>query len=1559
MTGRVFRGDDVEPGRERGREFDPVAEGRRYGLAPEVSSAIWEYARRGSRDSGRQLDEPRARERFHEVAARIAARGGALVPDVGRQTHAGVEHHGETPRARSSRVLAPPVPGRTTRVITEARRWAHAAGQSTEAPGDAVAAEEALPALQPARLNVRGAHAEMPARPGLEQLFGSRVVAIADHPREAAGEAPASAAERRGDDAAAVGSDRDRSPLPRSVVDLVSRATAVLGGPGAPVRMDRHARERTDAHRTSAVMAGGTILLHPERFDPTSSNALEIVMHELVHVAQLRVDARAPERGAQDAEHEAHRLARQAVAGGPREQPRVRLTALEAAHGEDRQPATNPIPAPPAGNAVQPLFGVTVEMTPAIAPGEPAIVGMTLQFNIRRDNPHIEPTLFVEEWQLRYPSGHLDWSPSVEVTRFPITEAGAYTLRATVIAQRGPSGDDRMRFPIEQHFTAVSAESRAQWQLPGVADDSYEGLRGPLDIQHALLRPPGPAQQASGDYRIDAAAPNPAAATDRGPPLVFSIARAATTPPSGPTTYHWYARPLNRETLSCHRDRTRALGNLRSATLDGQPGFFDLGTGATAELVSDQHNVFIILCRVLDAGGRRVSEARYVQTVLDDRERRDLDKLESYLERSTTLAGQLSPATRTPLTAVHVGIDSAASTRLQLFAGPTPGGIVIIDVTPGLDPKQHQLEFQGATFEAALESFRARNHHARGSIRLRVPADNHLGPRGAAVPASEHTFETTGETQLEAWSGRLGLASMVLLAGAVVAAPFTAGGSVVVTLLLIGSAATGVVAAGLSLAERVQHAEISSTGVALDIIGIVTSIVGAAAAFRGLRAASHAVNVAGQASRFVLWSNFVASGVAAVLVSVESVEQIQQILGDDSLSPDQRRGLLVRVVASMALNGAMVALSYRDLASMRGRLAGVLGAELEGALGHEARLTLSLLDEGALQALRGPSARPATVAEVTRLVAILRADPGLVRRLAGRSNLLEALRLARGDTSDALELGLLRVRLAPAVGAKQAERIASALERSGLPGAAAHDLGDHALARISSDPERAGALYRQYGDGFLAQLRAHPGDTLDAITGRLAHSSPRAAAAGAGVFDLTNTRALHVTGDSGATSTTVDGNLGPSHLNSDLRRMAGRPRAHGATVTFEPRAGGATQTTGHITLESASGAAMTIDVEVRATSNLETPGGAAGPEPSRLELRPPDPAARRASWQATVTLSNRLQREDIPFAVGRELDEAIDICRRNQRGIVASEQQGVAFRPGAPMVAGAAQTSAADRAALHQLQELWADLSPRQASLAGHDRAGTATVALREAVHERVTRIQRLLRTMGLEDPARFAERLPLLRSMGMPEAEWKPMQVMVEQGAFGALSHPGLTATQPVITSRVIDHLLHPGPRTGRDFILNGLDGGHQTANISQFVVDHPNYALVHVRSMSSGATTYHEYRQYRWKSTATAPPPIGDPHRPGGAAFGPAEQAMWDVANVPKTTADGLQPYLREAEAAWERWRSAGFNPGPPPSGPATHEVEFKTPPNAAGVAFEGGFQFNPGPPPTWSLTTIYPKL
>jgi len=131
MTMRWMHPPELERQRDRGT-FDPVAEGSRYRLSRELALAIWAHVCADVSDSAGRHDAAQAQRRFHELAARIAARGGRLRPDVGRVTRVEVEVTGVPLGAWSVDELAPRTPGRDTLAIAEVRRW--------DAQGEALAA---------------------------------------------------------------------------------------------------------------------------------------------------------------------------------------------------------------------------------------------------------------------------------------------------------------------------------------------------------------------------------------------------------------------------------------------------------------------------------------------------------------------------------------------------------------------------------------------------------------------------------------------------------------------------------------------------------------------------------------------------------------------------------------------------------------------------------------------------------------------------------------------------------------------------------------------------------------------------------------------------------------------------------------------------------------------------------------------------------------------------------------------------------------------------------------------------------------------------------------------------------------------------------------------------------------------------------------------------------------------------------------------------------------------------------------------------------------------------
>ncbi len=157
--------------------FDPIAEGGRYRLPRELSLALWEGVRAEVRDTAGQVDVDHSRRRFQEVAARIAAHGGRLRPDIGRVTRVEAEIQGMSLDAWSVDDLTPRVPGRRTLVSTEADEpgvRADAAGHAQSASLPLTPLAALLGGGQPSALDrvlSRGLHEVLVA---LASLHGGR-----------------------------------------------------------------------------------------------------------------------------------------------------------------------------------------------------------------------------------------------------------------------------------------------------------------------------------------------------------------------------------------------------------------------------------------------------------------------------------------------------------------------------------------------------------------------------------------------------------------------------------------------------------------------------------------------------------------------------------------------------------------------------------------------------------------------------------------------------------------------------------------------------------------------------------------------------------------------------------------------------------------------------------------------------------------------------------------------------------------------------------------------------------------------------------------------------------------------------------------------------------------------------------------------------------------------------------------------------------------------------------------------------------------------------------------
>lgn len=762
-----------------------------------------------------------------------------------------------------------------------------------------------------------------------------------------------------------------------------------------------------------------------------------LLAHELAHVGQQASAAADPvarrkpigEESA-SAEHDADVVAGSALArmwGGTKKAAR-RIASLSRDLALQRCPAS----AKPAGQqqaeALRKELGLSITTTPEVGGSNTAYVGGQIQFGLAFAKPPKTHKVQATSWSLEVPGGGgFSTVPTGPTTMLPINHAGRH--RFVVVIEI----DDATTFGIEHQFDAIEPSTKTDELVADQQGVSLNQFQSQLALQKALLSPPGSAEQGKGAaLHITTAAANPARQAEHDPTqLHYAIEDREAIAGSD---YHWYAKPFRWDGLP---DK---LGTRSKVKLDDGGEAYDLGTGLAASFPASHQGTVLVLCVAKGPDHKPRGDARYLQSVLGAKEAEAVEKLVEHEKRVDGLADRFAGPT-IPVVGAHVAVQTRGETALRLYLGRAKSDAnkwLLIDMTPGLDPKQNELEYDGTTVEGVLTKFDDDNKYPKGAISLRIDA-NSIG-----APVLSRHFDTDGKTVLGAMSSKAGLLSIILGLGAVIAAPFTGGGSLLVTALVIGSATAAATAGVLSLADHLQTEEVDKTAVTLDILTIVTSFLNAGLAVKALRGGP-GILLASTGGRFLLWTNFTLEGVSAILVGVDGAEQIIKIVESDAPA-DEKMRLLVAVVANMILTGTLMVVSYGDIKATRGRIRTQIGKAAE-RLADADSLTLALLDDHTLGALK--KAEPK---QLNRLADMLRDDPSALARLGGRTDLLEALKLARGNRALDLELAFLQLRLkSKGVGEAEADRLITAMREAGVTPARIPGYSDAALAKIA-DP---------------------------------------------------------------------------------------------------------------------------------------------------------------------------------------------------------------------------------------------------------------------------------------------------------------------------------------------------------------------------------------------------------------------------------------------------------------------------------------------------------------------------
>jgi hypothetical protein len=593
--------------------------------------------------------------------------------------------------------------------------------------------------------------------------------------------------------------------------------------------------------------------------------------------------------------------------------------------------------------------GHRIEATPMLAV---AVPGTRVTYRVGMD-PEIGGSYDYRWYCINDPASVRDGIPPIvngpneprwENAQWAVPGRHTVVCELTFHGEGVPPRTERLEF-----FQQVNTE---QGELATAFDQSqapdYVRFRAGVELHNLELGGGMQDQHAATGPSIQVAGTNPAV-PGTAPNYAFNTYTIAPSPNA--RRFHWYARCASWDTMP-----TQSFFGFSRVQIEGEDAF-ELGSGGpTAQFIIAQRNRYTIVCDELDAQGHRLGRARYVQIVESQDQADERGQLQQYMQHADAAVATVAPEKQVGLRAVYLNRETGERVPMQLYAGPSasdPHRVVLVDLLPGVG----RIEYGGPTIGDALTDFENGNAYPVGSMQVEVPANR------SGLPTLSRSLVTHGESLWQTWSQRIGWTSLGLAAAGVISA--AVGAEPVAAAFFIAAAGTGVASGGLSLYDRLQQAEPSPVGIALDVAGIAASVVGGATAFRALKVGT-ALTFTGATGRFLFYSGFATNAVSGLLITVEGVGEISRIL-DSQMPQGEKIGAIVRILASLAVQGSLLALSVRDTNQLRRRVAVMIGEEAAGALQVDVLHSLNLLDDDALRALRGlPHDRLLVFAEITR-----------------------------------------------------------------------------------------------------------------------------------------------------------------------------------------------------------------------------------------------------------------------------------------------------------------------------------------------------------------------------------------------------------------------------------------------------------------------------------------------------------------------------------------------------------------------------------------------------------------
>ncbi len=339
-------------------------------------------------------------------------------------------------------------------------------------------------------------------------------------------------------------------------------------------------------------------------------------------------------------------------------------------------------------------------------------------------------------------------------------------------------------------------------------------------------------------------------------------------------------------------------------------------------------NLYTVVCLELDEDRQYLgTKAIYRQAVLATDEWRKLEQLTKHIDKVDRKIRELIEGTEVPIRAVHVDRQQNI-TPIALFAGRVNDAadhVRLLDLTPNAPRTAYTITSPAGRPRSGtlIDALKNDNEYPEGFITVEVPA-NELG-----IETGRRTFQITRDdswastfSTVSGWislgSTALGFLSL-LGPGTQGAAPFFFG---------LG-AASGVAASGANLIGSFLEDRATATGVAIDLLGIAANLLSLRTAQVQGRAASLAAKgepVFHQNVRYLLYTQLAVEGSEAVLITVETIVNIDKILDDDARTRGQKIDEVIRVLRGAALTAGLFVHSARGFRGKRSDLTKATGA---------------------------------------------------------------------------------------------------------------------------------------------------------------------------------------------------------------------------------------------------------------------------------------------------------------------------------------------------------------------------------------------------------------------------------------------------------------------------------------------------------------------------------------------------------------------------------------------------------------------------------------------------------